>query len=485
MSQHLLDALLENARHQPDAIALCSPGQSPRSWAQLVGEVNHTRRQISDFTKESSPRGVRDRSTSGIRIVHESRNTATDVLIALGCIAAAATEIPIDSRLPLAMRQKIIDRSGGIFWDRTDDNGLDITMDFDASLHQLECCARHVDIHQPSLVLWTSGTTDQPRGVVLSQHNLTSNARAKLRAVPQSRDDMRLTLLSLAHAYARTCDMGTWLLSGCSWTLDYGKRGLDRIDIAHPPTMINCVPVLAREIAARLEAVDHALDRLAVLGCGGAAMAPELFNRLRQRGVEVIQGYGCTETSPVICSSSPGETAEGLVGLPVDGCEIRIEDRRLFVRGPNVMLGYLDDLDDLNATATKIDDDGWLDTGDLVEQQPDGQLRILGRADDVIVLDNGFKLHPLAIEQEILRRHPCEYAVVLTVNQRLIVAVQTAAFDREAFTLTIEPLLPRNTSVQLERLVPPLSLGRGELTAKKTPRRHAIRERFINDDLVE
>lgn len=477
MSLHLLDALLQNARHQPEAVALCIPGQPPRTWAQLVREVNHTRLRISDLVRESSPHGADDHSSRGIRIVHESRNTARDVWIALACVAAGATEISIDSRLPAAMRRRIIDRSRGFLWDRRDESGFDIATDFDTAFHQLECCVPDVDIHQPSLVLWTSGTTDQPRGVMLSQHNLTSNARAKLRAVPQSRDDMRLTLLSLAHAYARTCDMGTWLLSGCSWTLDYGGRALDRIDIASPPTMINCVPVLAAQIAARLEAADLALDRLAVLGCGGAAMAPELFNRLRRCGVEVIQGYGCTETSPVICSSSPGATAEGLVGLPVDGCEIRIEDRRLFVRGPNVMLGYLDDP---IATANKIDGDRWFDTGDLVEQQADRQLRILGRADDVIVLQNGFKLHPLALEQAIEQQHPsCDHAVVFSVDHQLIVAVQTTDFDRDALLLTIEPLLPPNTPVKLERLVPPLSVDRGELTGKKTPRRKVIRERFV------
>ncbi len=336
--------------------------------------------------------------------------------------------------------------------------------------------AQQVDVHQPSLVLWTSGTTAQPRGVMLSQHNLTTNAKAKICAVPQTHDDVRLTLLSIAHAYARTCDMGTWLLSGCAWTLDYGRRGLDRIEATDRPTMINCVPVLAREIAARLADGDDSLRQLTVLGCGGAAIDAGLFATLRRLGVEVIQGYGCTETSPVICSSTPGSTTAGLVGPPVENCEVRIDQRRLFVRGPHVMLGYLDDPE---ATAAKIDRDGWLDTGDIVEVRGDGQLHILGRADDVIVLENGFKLHPLAIEQEIQRRHSCQYAVVLSVNQQLVVAVQGEAVQLDGILSTIERFLPLNTSFRLERLVPPLSYERGELTAKKTPRRSVIAERFF------
>lgn len=475
MTRHLLDALLHHGRTQPDTIALRCPAHPSLTWAQLVVWVNELRQQMLSRTEVSSPYVSGRNSAVRARIVYESRNAPIDVVTALGCIAAGAIEIPIDSRLPLVMRQRIFDQSVGVPCHESAWQQPCLDSNFDVALLELESCAHQVDIHQPSLVLWTSGTTDQPRGVMLSQQNLTSNAKAKLRAVPQRRDDRRLTLLSLAHSYARTCDLGTWLISGCSWTLDYGKAALDRIDPTTRPTMINCVPVLAREIAARLATGDEALSQLAVLGCGGAAMDPELFARLREAGVEVIQGYGCTETSPVICSSSPGETAQGLVGPPIDGCEIRIDDRRLYVRGANVMLGYLDNP---AATAAKIDRDGWLDTGDLVERQTDGQLRILGRADDVIVLDNGYKLHPLAVEQEILRCHACDYAIIMYVDKQLIIAVQSETLERDAMSDTIEPLLPPNTRYRFERIDPPLSMQRGELTVKRTIRRSAIRLRY-------
>lgn len=479
MSRHLLDAFLHHGRTQPDMVALRCPEHPPLTWAQLAVWVNDVRQQIRSRVEVSCLSGSSHdsaRSAGAARIVYESRNTPVDVVIALGCIAAGVIEMPIDSRLPPVVRQQILDRSGGIRWNVFATQQPSIRSRVDASLRELERCADRVDIHKPSLVLWTSGTTEQPRGVMLSQHNLTSNAKAKLRAVPQRCDDHRLTLLSLAHAYARTCDFGTWLIAGGTLTLDYGKAALDRIDSACRPTMINCVPVLARKIAARLASNDHALGRLAVIGCGGAAMDLELFATLRRLGVEVIQGYGCTETSPVICSSSPGTTSQGLVGPPIVGCEIRIEDRRLYVRGANVMLGYLDDA---AATAAKIDRDGWLDTGDLVEPQVDGQLRILGRADDVIVLDNGYKVHPLAIEQEILRCHACDYAVIVYVGQQLIVAVQSETLNRDSISSTIEPLLPRNTRFRVEQIVPPLSMQRGELTGKRTPRRSVIRLRYV------
>ncbi|TWT55715.1 class I adenylate-forming enzyme family protein [Allorhodopirellula solitaria] len=477
MSRHLLDAFLNQVRDQPDAEALHCPGKQPRTWAQLAVDVNRTRGELERLASDTSRPAQDDRSSLGLRIVHESRNSISDVSIALACIAAGAIEIPIDSRLPAAMRDQIAKRCSGVRFQRDAEPVPSRSTDLPDALSQLERCSDKVDVHQPSLVLWTSGTTDEPRGVVLSQQNLTGNALAKLAAVPQGRDDIRLTLLSLAHAYARTCDMGTWLLSGCSWILDYGRSGLDRLSDANRPTMINCVPVLAREIAKRLEAGDRTLDQLAVLGCGGAALDRELFTRLRQCGVEVIQGYGCTETSPVICSASPGMSELGLVGPPINGCEVRIVDRRLFVRGPLVMLGYLDDAE---ATATKIDTQGWLDTGDLVERQDDGQMRILGRADDVIVLENAFKLHPLAVEQAILRHHACEHAVVFGWNGRVLIAVQSETFDGPAIATTLKTLLPPNTQVRIERLSPPLSIDRGELTAKKTPRRHIVQKRFTS-----
>jgi long-chain acyl-CoA synthetase len=467
MSRHLLEALLENARQRPDAIAVRATGQPTRTWNQLAVEVSRTACLLASL--------IDDHGASN-RIVYLCDNTIADVIVSLACIAAGAIEIPIDSRLPGEMQTQIIHRSSGI----TVSPAKLITQVQDhsngRSIAPLQLATAQIDVHRPSIVLWTSGTTAEPRGVMLSQHNLLTNAQAKLKAVPQAHDDVRLSLLSIAHAYARTCDMGTWLLSGCQWTLDLGGRGLDCIDANCQPTLINSVPVLARQILTRLEQDDPSLTKLRVIGCGGAALDTQSFERFRQHGVEVIQGYGCTETSPVICSASPGDTLPGLVGTPIDDCEIRIQDCRLFVRGPMVMLGYLDDPE---ATSQKIDSEGWLDTGDLVKQHVSGQLSILGRADDVLVLDNGFKVHPLAIEQAIIAEHPCEHVVLMAIDQQLVIAVQGGSATNSAIKATVSSLLPPHTPLRVESLKPPLSPVKGELTAKNTLRRQVIRQRYI------
>ncbi|MCM2371986.1 class I adenylate-forming enzyme family protein [Aporhodopirellula aestuarii] len=478
MPRHLLDALLQHAKERPDAIALRCPGWPTLTWRQLVVAVDHAAAAMESLVSSSrqDPDTTNmDGDKRGKRFVYESQNTTSVVVNALACIACGAIEIPIDSKLPCDSRKEMFERSGGVALTLTNNPTLESLGNFDESFARLQQSADSVDVDQASLVLWTSGTTAKPRGVMLSQRNLTTNAAAKLAAVPQNVDDVRLTLLSLSHAYARTCDMGTWLLSGCQWTLDYGRRGLDRIATESLPTMINGVPMLARQIVERLDAGDPNLSRLRVLGCGGAAMSVDLFERFGLHGIEVIQGYGCTETSPVICSSSPGDTAVGCVGPPVAGCETRIVDQRLFVRGPLVMLGYLDDP---ASTALKIDHEGWLDTGDLVESAPNGQLQIIGRADDVIVLENGYKVHPLAIEQTLQRKTGCEYAVLLSVNQSLLVAIQADSIDQDRIREIIRPLLPAGTSVSIERIDPPLAHSSGELTSKSTPRRHSISKRF-------
>lgn len=466
MTRHFLEALLKQVQTRPREIALCGVDRVPRTWEQLAGDVYQAVCALE----------LRPPSPLGVRVVYESCNSPAEVILSLACVAVGAIEIPIDSRLPNQVRAELHARSGGIVIDPSELICRNPPVDLKAAMKELYQHAAQIDVDRPSLVLWTSGTTDRARGVMLSQRNLVSNAQAKLAAVPEAHTDVRLTLLSIAHAYARTCDMGTWLLSGCRWDLDFGGHALDRIDQNSLPTLMNCVPILARRIADRLDKQQHALSDLRVLGCGGAALGVELYQRLTGHGIDVIQGYGCTETSPVICSSSPGVTQPGCVGPPIADCEIKIVDQRLFVRGPHVMVGYLDDPE---ATAAKIDVHGWLDTGDLVEVDRSGQLRIVGRADDVIVLENGFKVHPVGIEQMLMRECGLEYVVLIPVKSKLVVAVQSERkLDFSRIHSHVTQRLPPGTCIEISELQPPLSLEQGELTAKGTVRRQILRLRF-------
>lgn len=477
MFTHLLDALEHQIRTRADEMALVVPnGESPRSisWRQLG--------QMVASVAENLDRVWREQPTLPRRIGHVSDNSLADVLVALAAMVTAAVEVPIEHRLGSDEIESRWKRIGGHWLDKPMRAGwvaaaLATEGKQDLLVDRLRTTRRDAD--QPSLVLWTSGTTGRPQGVTLSQRNLCGNAAAKLEAVPQTVEDLRLCVLPLCHAYARTCDFGTWLLSGCTLALALGYEGWQDLAPRVRPTMANTVPSLADRLL-RGDAKELGLDRMRLLGCGGAAMSKPAFNAWKDRGVTVIQGYGLTETSPVICSATPQDARPGLVGRFVAGWKHEIRDGRLFVRGHHNMLGYWGDA---AATVQRIDADGWLDTKDLVEvDESSGQLRILGRADDVIVLASGHKLNPWPIEHELEQIDGVRHAMLVGRDGRLELWIDhTDGFDRELLRSVFRARSRWQQPDCTLRLDPPLSSSAGELTAKGTKRRGMILEnRFCN-----
>lgn len=470
IDRHLLDAMVRHARTRAADLAIGDSDGRSMTWGELAIAVD--RRSLELIGCE--------------RVICEIHNTMDDVISSLACLAAGVVEIAVDARFSIQARREMIRRSRGVVRSPSSES-LTRGTSMVAAIDRLAERSNLINVHQGCLVLWTSGTTSRPRGVMLSPRNLIANAGAKLRAVPQNIGDHRWTVLPISHAYARTCDMGTWLISGCQWTIDCGSDALDRImlfpDPARIPTHINCVPSIARMILDRLRRGDPRLARLRVLGCGGAAMTKEVFEQFKQYGVEVVQGYGCTETSPVIFSASPGSTRAGCVGSLVDGWESQIREGRLFVRGESLMLGYLDEPE---ATAQKIDADGWFDTGDLVREIGEGQFQILGRADDVIVLDNGFKIHPQRIEAVLNQFPAVQHAVVFATGTDLVIAAESKPSDhgevRSMIQEQLAKLLPPGTRRRVVWIDPPLSYVNEELTAKGTVRRSAVVARLLKTE---
>ncbi len=474
-ANHLIDALEHQLLTRRDSVAVVAfgndPSAPPRSltWHQLATATRLVAGELSSLVGNDA---------SAPRIGHASDNTLSDLVIALAVMMIGAVEVPLDHRLGQREIRKRWNRVGGWWLENDQRAGLvgDALGKTDSGevANEDRWIDRRKDLDQPSLILWTSGTTGRPQGVTLSQRNLAGNAAAKLAAVPQRPDDVRLCVLPLSHAYARTCDFGTWLLSGCTLAVSLGFDGWQRLAPIVRPTLANTVPRLAE----RLLGGDRqllGLQRLRLLGCGGAAMSEDAFVAWKQRGVTVIQGYGLTESSPVICSATPTDAKAGWVGRLVDGWQHDIRDGRLFVRGSHVMLGYWNDAD---ATRAKVDSQGWLDTGDLVDfDSRTQQLRILGRADDVIVLDSGHKINPRPIEQEAEEIEGVSHAMLAAVQGRL-----ELWFDEQSPVTDsiIESLFRSRPSWQrphrIGRFQPPLSPSAGELTAKGTIRRNQIAE---------
>ncbi len=336
-------------------------------------------------------------------------------------------------------------------------------------------------------LLFTSGTTGEPKAVALGHANLSSNASGKWLAVPQTQKDRRLSVLSFAHAYARTSDLGTWMISGSELSAVNSADELFDWAPIIAPTVMNTVPYLIQRAAERAgnQPINPLLGgRMRWLGCGGAPLAHELFERLRKEGITVIQGYGLTETSPVITSASPDAAIPGCVGKPIPGVEVRIDEHgEVWCRGPNIMQGYWRDH---QATRARLAN-GWFRTGDRGTWHAQGQLQIIGRTDDTITLATGHKVAPAPIERELLMHPQLKQCVVFgDKNGRLSVL-----YWSEDTTLS-DTTLKRDCSAILKafywyeqpqhfiRLPRPLTFTNGELTIKGTPRRNVVLAQFAS-----
>jgi long-chain acyl-CoA synthetase len=301
-------------------------------------------------------------------------------------------------------------------------------------------------------IVYTSGTTGRPKGVMLSHRNILSNAYAALQVLTVRPDDSFLSFLPLSHTFERTC--GYYLTVMCGATVSY-SRGIPQLgeDLQTlKPTMLISVPRIYERIwgaiRAKLDegsplkkklfmaAVDvgyarfeHAQGRgpwklsfifwpvlnalvaskvLARLGgrmraamSGGAALPPDISRVFIGLGLQVLQGYGLTETSPIACANRPEDNLPASVGKTVPGVEVKIgENNALLIKGPNIMLGYWN-----NDAATKamIQPDGWLNSGDTARIDEQGHVFITGRIKEIIVMSNGEKLPPVDMENAILR----------------------------------------------------------------------------------
>lgn len=254
-------------------------------------------------------------------------------------------------------------------------------------------------------ILYTSGTTGEPKGVMLTQRNLTTNVMGAIAAFGMSSEDVRLTFLPLSHIFARTCDLYTWLAIGSQLALAESRDTVVADCAVVRPTILNGVPYFFDKLRRAL--CDHgrgqepgALRGLlgnAIRQCcsGGAALPDHVFDFFWQQDVPLFQGYGLTETSPVISLSTPTHYRRSASGRAIPGVEIRIaDDGEILTRGPHVMAGYYK-----NQRAT--DDvlrNGWFHTGDLGRLDEDGFLYITGRKKEILVTSGGKNIAPVYLE---------------------------------------------------------------------------------------
>jgi long-chain acyl-CoA synthetase len=311
-------------------------------------------------------------------------------------------------------------------------------------------------------IVYTSGTTGRPKGVMLSHQNILSNVEACLRVFATGPADTFLSFLPLSHTFERTCGYYLTVMSGS--TVAYARSvtqlGEDLMTIR--PTMLISVPRIYERIWGNIRAkldegpafrrklflyaaeVGYArfeyrqgrepwrlafllwplLERLVArklmerLGgrmrlaiSGGAALSPSVSRIFIGLGLNILQGYGLTETSPVATANPPTNNVPASVGLPIPGVEVKIGERgAVLIRGPNIMMGYWQNEE---ATRAMIQDDGWLNSGDTGRIGELGHVFITGRVKEIIVLSNGEKLPPNDMEAAITRDPLFEQVMIL------------------------------------------------------------------------
>jgi long-chain acyl-CoA synthetase len=291
-------------------------------------------------------------------------------------------------------------------------------------------------------LIYTSGTTGDSKGVMLSHGNLLSSMYASMQMFPPpGREYVMLNFLPLSHIYARTCDylvvLGLGVQMAFAESFDTLAQNLQEVR----PHAINGVPRFYEKVRERVMQVIGSKPFLRLLGgyarkmgmrrafggrliwaiSGGAALDPQVAEFYWENGIQLFQGYGLTETSPVLTSNSPGNNKIGTVGVPFPGVEIKIaEDGEILARGPNIMKGYWRKPE---ATAQAIDPDGWFHTGDVGEIVDNTYLRITDRKKDIFVLAGGKNIAPVALENALIRNPYIEQAVIYGDRKKFVAAL--------------------------------------------------------------
>jgi len=367
-------------------------------------------------------------------------------------------------------------------------------------------------------IIYTSGTTGRPKGVMLSHHNMLQNAFATLQCLEIYPDDLFLSFLPLSHTLERTCGYYGVVMCGAQTAFARSVQQLAEDLQSIRPTLLISVPriyervygaikqKLAEGPPARRKLFEAAVavgwarfeyqqrrgpwkpgfllwpilrklvaskvmarlgGRLRAATCGGAALSPEIAQLFIGLGLPVIQGYGLTETSPVVSTNRIEDNIPASIGKPIPGVQVKIGDKdALLVKGPNVMLGYWDNPD---ATRAMFTHDGWLNTGDIARIDDSGHIYITGRLKEIIVMSNGEKVPPGDMEAAILQNPLFEQAMVLGEGKPFLTLLVVFNKDQWTKLATEHGLDPHSERVMCAEQAEKLALERVQRQIKTFP----------------
>ena len=377
----------------------------------------------------------------GDRVIIWSVNRPEWGLAFLGVAHGGAVSVPLDARHTVEFGKKIVAQTGArlvIASKQTEASArqLGLPLIFVEALPDLARKAQPAapaDIGKDSLaeIVFTSGTTGEPKGAMLSHGNLLACATAMRAVMPFDEHDRLLSVLPLSHLYEQVLGFILPLIVGASVVYPISRQpgilmrtfrdfrvsillivpqGLElldnaiqrRVDQSGRTARFAQLHRIARHLPRRLQrllfrpVLSQFGNRLHTIGVGASALDLEVATRWSDMGIDVLQGYGATEMGPVVSFTRPSRNRMGSVGEPIPGVKVRIApDGEILASGPNRFMGYWQNPE---ATAAAIDADGWYHTGDLGTVDQEGMLHFRGRKKDMLALPDGQKVYPEDVE---------------------------------------------------------------------------------------
>jgi long-chain acyl-CoA synthetase len=449
------EALAAVVEKYPDLVAFSEPDPGGNYHSITYREL---RRRV-----DAMARAILDRCAEPVVGVTGSNSVAWAITY-LATLRAGGTVVPIDRELPVQEMLTILHYSGAnmLFFDeryaedfRGKLSGRDIRM---VAMNTAHCegipthddlirdgsgsaavLPDRWDLDRPAAICYTSGTTGQAKGVMLSQNNILANIRQISQSVEIKDDDMFLSILPVHHTFECTCGFLFPVTHGVPIYICRGIRQVAEDIVNSRATILLAVPLLweamYRKIYGAIQSMpggsfkyrlgltissvgellgsrkirkkvfskvhDKLGGRMRLCISGGAGISPDVVDGFQKLGFTFLQGYGLTETAPLVSVNTLSSNRVGSVGPAVPGVTVRIDspdpdgNGEILAKGPNIMKGYYNNP---KATSEVITEDGWFRTGDYGHIDDDGFIFITGRKKNVIVAKNGKNVYPEEIE---------------------------------------------------------------------------------------
>lgn len=294
-------------------------------------------------------------------------------------------------------------------------------------------------------IIFTSGTTGKSKGVMLTQDNLARNVEnVEVTANPGT---VMLSVLPIHHAFCLVMDWLKGFSLGATVCINDSFLHMVRNMSIYKPEIMLMVPMMIETIYKRVASADASIPKsvlaeqffggnLRIIFTGGAHLDPYYIDKFAEFGIDVMEGYGMSECSPVISSNNPTNYKPGSIGKPLKNVEVKFENGEILVRGSSVMAGYYE-MPEETAETLK---DGWLHTGDKGYIDEEGYLFINGRVKNLIIMSNGENISPEEIENKLALNNLVGEVIVTGENNGLTARIYPEQAVVEAMSLDEETI---------------------------------------------